>query len=387
MRFLLSHHQISAEPHPTGAGALPHVVAALEGFEAPAGAWEHDLLPSRIDYENEWLDKLFAGGEVAWGRLDPPAVTDNGRGQVLSRVSPIGLVRRADLAWLLPRERHSTIGAARWDAQAVYEALSTHGALFFNDLLTVTSLLPSQLEDALRELAALGMATSDGFTAVRMIAAKGKHETNRKPRRHNRRRREGGYSKSGRWSKFPPFVQPIESADRAEKWAWLLLKRYGVMFRDLLSRESLAPSWRELASVYRQLEMRGEIRGGRFVGGVAGEQFALPEAVEQLRKQRDEPDNERWAVISAADPLNLVGIVTTAVRVPALRSNRVAFLNGRPIAAREGREIRWLADVDDATRQRAERLLTSPGSLRREAAKERELTPAFDIDALAEVTR
>jgi ATP-dependent Lhr-like helicase len=384
MRFLLSHHQISADSRPMGAGALQHVVAALEGFEAPAGAWEHDLFSSRIDYETDWLDSLFTGGEVSWGRLDPPAMTDDSRGQVLSRISPIGLVRRADLAWLLPPERNPAIGVARWDAQAVYDALTTHGALFFNDLLAVTSLLPSQLEDALRELAALGMATSDGFAAVRMIV-KGKHESKQRSRRTRGRRREGGYAKSGRWSKFPPFVQPIESAERAEKWAWLLLKRYGVMFRDLLSRESLAPSWGELARVYRRLEMRGEIRGGRFVSGVAGEQFALQEAVEQLRKQRDEPKDKRWAVISAADPLNLVGVVTTAVRVPAMRSNRVAMLNGRPIAAREGREIRWLADADDATRQQAERLLTIPAALRRDAFKSRTLVPRFDIDALAEI--
>jgi len=385
MRFLLSHHQISSNSRPTGIGALQHAVAALEGFEAPAGAWEHDLLPSRLDYENEWLDKLFTSGQVTWGRIDPPAVNDDSRGQVLSRVSPIGVVRRTDLAWLLPPERKATIGAARWDAQAVYEALTTHGALFFNDLLAVSNLLPSQLEDALRELAALGMATSDGFTAVRMIAAKGKREGGLRSRRKTRRHRDGGYSKSGRWSKFPPFVQPIESTERAEKWAWLLLKRYGVMFRDVLSRESLAPSWRELASVYRRLEMRGEIRGGRFVAGVAGEQFALPEAVEQLRKQRDEPDVEQWAVISAVDPLNLVGVITTAVRVPALRSNRIAFLNGRAIASREGREIRSLADVDDATRQRAEGLLTAPGSLRRDATQARELSTTFDVDALVEM--
>ena len=188
-----------------------------------------------------------------------------------------------------------------------------------------------------------------------------------------RERRGGrsGYSQGGRWSKFPPFAQPVENGERAEHWAWLLLHRYGVMFRDLLARESLAPTWRELLRVYRRLEMRGEIRGGRFVGGVAGEQFALPEAVEQLRKHRDEPSTENWSVISAADPLNLVGIVTVGVRVPALRSNRVVFLNGRPIAAREARSIRWSADVDDATRQQAERLLTAPGALSRETRRER----------------
>jgi ATP-dependent Lhr-like helicase len=177
-------------------------------------------------------------------------------------------------------------------------------------------------------------------------------------------------------------VQPSTAEERAEKWAWLVLRRYGVMFRDLLARESLAPAWGELVRVYRRLEMRGEIRGGRFVGGVAGEQFALPEAVEKLRKLRDEPADENWSVISAVDPLNLVGILTIDVRVPALRSNRVVYRNGRAIASREGREIRWLADVDEAARRRAERLLTVPGSLERQSLSERDLRTGWDVDSL-----
>jgi ATP-dependent Lhr-like helicase len=160
----------------------------------------------------------------------------------------------------------------------------------------------------------------------------------------------------------------VSADERAERWAWLLLRRYGVMFRDLLARESVAPAWRDMLPVYRRLEMRGEIRGGRFVGGVAGEQFALPEAVEQLRKFRDQPAAESWSVISAVDPLNLIGIITRDPRVPALRGNRIALLNGRPIAAREARVIRWLTDVDETTRQRAERLLMSPGALRTQEA-------------------
>jgi ATP-dependent Lhr-like helicase len=180
-------------------------------------------------------------------------------------------------------------------------------------------------------------------------------------------------------------VQQVECSERAERWAWLLLNRYGVMFRDLLARESLAPSWGELAAVYRRLEMRGEIRGGRFIGGVAGEQFALPEAVEQLRKHRDTPQNESWSLISAADPLNLVGVITHDVRVPALRSNRIVFLNGRPIAAREARQIRWFADIDDTTRENAERLLTAPGALRRETTAQRAPARDWNLDELANV--
>jgi ATP-dependent Lhr-like helicase len=266
-------------------------------------------------------------------------------------------------------DREVSPAVARWDAQTAYEALAQHGALFFDDLLAVTKLLPSQLEDALRELAALGLVTSDGFAAIRWLVTKKREDAGRRRNRRGAKRgRRLAYSRGGRWSRFPPFTQEASGEERATQWAWLLLNRYGVMFRDLLARESVAPAWRDLARVYRRLEMRGEIRGGRFVAGVAGEQFALPDAVEQLRKFRDEPEGPRWSVVSAADPLNLVGIVTRESRVPALRGNRVIYVDGRPIAARESREVRWLAQVDDEMRSRALRLLTAPGALKREAA-------------------
>ncbi len=384
LRFLLSHHEITNNSLAKGIGGLQRVLSQLEGFEAAAGAWEHDLLPARMDYDSQWLDQLFAQGEIVWGRLQPPQWTEDSRGQVLTRVSPISLSRRANLGWLFPRrtgnpvrpitptaeadDRHDgpsygkePIGLARWDAQSAMEALANHGALFFDDLLAVTKLLPSQLEEALRELAALGLVTSDGFAAVRSVNTKSRQGTRR--RRAPTTKRKTTYSQGGRWSRFPPFVQPLAAEERAERWAWLLLRRYGVMFRDLLTRESVAPAWRDLLPVYRRLEMRGEIRGGRFVSGVGGEQFALPEAVEQLRKHRDEPATEAWCVISAVDPLNLVGIVTRDARVPAVRGSRMVLCNGRPIAAREGQGIRWLASVDDATRRQAERLLAAPGAI------------------------
>jgi ATP-dependent Lhr-like helicase len=368
LRFLLVHHGVGQTSRLQSRAALQGAIALLEGFEAPAGAWEHDLLPARMaDYDSERLDELFTGGEVVWGRLQPPRLTDDNRGRVLTRIAPISLALRADLAWLLPIDREVSPGYARWDAQAVYEALATHGALFFDDLLAATKLLAAQVEDALRELAALGLVTSDGFTAVRSTIVKHAHLPGRPSQRATkRRRRREAYARSGRWSKFPPFVQPLPADERAERWAWLLLNRYGVMFRDLLSRESLAPPWSDLVRVYRRLEMRGEIRGGRFVAGVAGEQFALSEAVEKLRQLRDVPADESWQVISAADPLNLVGILTRDARVPATRANRVLFVNGRPIAASESRSIRWFVDVDDAARQRATRLLLGPDTWRRQ---------------------
>jgi ATP-dependent Lhr-like helicase len=366
LRFLFAHHGMGAKQHFEGRGGLQHVVALVEGFEAPAGAWEHDLLPARMSvYEAGWLDDLFATGEVGWGRLEPPTPREDRRGQLLTRAVPLSLFRRVDLAWLLPPERSTSKDLARWDAQATYDALANHGALFFDDLLAATDLLPSQLQDALRELAALGLVSCDGFSAIRALIHKHKHVGRRLRTRVAQRRHSAAYLQGGRWSRFPPFVRLADAAERAERWAWLLLNRYGVMFRDLLARESIAPPWRELSAVYRRLEMRGEIRGGRFVAGVAGEQFALAGAVDRLRQVRDEPIDFKWQLLSAADPLNLVGVITSGVRVPATRTNRVLFLDGRPVASREAGSISWLTDADELVRQQAVQLLSGPDALRR----------------------
>ncbi len=169
MRFLFDRHAIGDESPRRGTGGVMHVIEMLEGFEAPLGAWEQELFASRLSYEAETLDQLFARGQIIWGRLAPPKMCDDSRGQVMTRVSPISIIRRTELGWLLPCKRKVSLGIARWDAQAVYDALRQHGALFFHDLMAITNLLPSQLEEALRELAALGMATSDGFESARAI--------------------------------------------------------------------------------------------------------------------------------------------------------------------------------------------------------------------------
>jgi ATP-dependent Lhr-like helicase len=338
------------------------IISLLQGFELPAGSWELDILPARIaDYEPEWLDELFHSGETIWGRLEGPAKCVEGSlsGRILTRVMPISLMRRADLAWLLPSPRDDGLNGARGDAQAVDEALSAHGALFFDDLLAVTQLLPAQLEQALGELAALGVVTADSMAAIRTSVSR----RNGVPRRRSLARGNPSRSRSlqgGRWSKFPPFTLPVDARERATRWAWQLLDRYGIVFRDLLARETAAPSWHELAPIYRRLEARGEIRGGRFVAGVGGEQFALADAVTQLREVRDAPADEIWQVLSAADPINLVGIITQGMRVPATRNNRVLFRNGRPIAARESTVIRWLCELDEAAQRQATHLLRRP---------------------------
>jgi ATP-dependent Lhr-like helicase len=287
-------------------------------------------------------------------------MSDDTRGQVLTRSAPISIALRSDLAALLSPTREIAPGFARWDAQAAHDSLARHGALFFDDLLAATGLLPAQLEEALRELAAIGLATSDGFAAVRALDKHAKHATVRRGIRSKQLRRRAAYSQGGRWSLFPPFAAPIDQLQRAERWARLLLARYGVMFRDLLARESLSPPWHELVRIYRRLEMRGEIRGGRFVAGVAGEQYALPDAVDRLRQLRDAPRADHWQVISAADPLNLVGVITRDARVPATRCNRIAFCDGWPVASWEAGSIRWLRDLADQMRVEAARRLSGP---------------------------
>ena len=365
LRFLLRHQRFEGGDRPRGAAGVKQTIELLQGFELPAGAWEQSVLPSRVaEYDPAELDELFHAGEICWGRLqgpnrDPEAGASSA---VLTRVVPVSLVRRGDLSWLLPEERSDLSQQARGDARAVYEALVAHGALFSGDLIVLTGLLPAQLEQALGELSALGLVTADSFAPIRSAADRrgGSRASSRRRAAIRNRLTRSARGGGGRWSRFPPFAKPLEHQERLTHWAWLLLRRYGVMFRDLLARENSAPPWHEIVQIYRRLEARGEIRGGRFVDRVGGEQFALPAAVTQLRAARDEPRRHEYRVISAADPLNLVGILTPGLRVPATRSNRVLLLDGAPIAARESATIRWLAPVKEELKANATRLLNQP---------------------------
>lgn len=364
LRFLLEHQHAARESRLEGRGGVREVVSQLEGFELPAGAWEHDVLASRVrDYDPSWLDELTLSGEVTWGRLQPPRKAEDAvpSGSAISRVVPIALVNRADLDWLLPPERHDTLPHARGNAQLVYESLAQHGALFFHDLVSVTGLLPSQLEDALSELAALGLITADGFAPIRSLVDRER----RAPLRRRTRRPSRSYHRGGRWSRFPGYVGEVERKDRHEHWARLLLRRYGVVFYDLLAREDVAPAWRDLVPIYRRMEARGEIRGGRFVAGVAGEQYALSDVVGKLRRVRDSESRGTWVVLSAADPLNLVGILTTGGRLPATRSNALIVRDGRLIATRQAGEITFHVDVDAHERERMARAMRVTGPRRR----------------------
>jgi ATP-dependent Lhr-like helicase len=363
-RFLSEYHHLLPESRRESRAGLFEAVGQLQGFELAASAWEGEVLPGRVaKYEPEWLDTLSFSGELAWGRLRPPKKAEDSEkaaGASLRRVAPIALSFRADLAWMLPPERldpDAALPAARPDARKVYAALKAQGALFFDDLAEAADLPPAQVKEALSELAALGAVTSDGFSALRGLVLTKPPVARRRVSRWGPRpaARSGGYSGVGRWTLFPGRVTATKPEERLQLWAWQLLRRYGVLFRDLLEREAAAPSWWELVPVLRRLEARGETRGGRFVSGVAGEQYALPEAVEALRRARG--DEDHWLVVSASDPLNLEGVLDDRPRVPAVRGNRLLYRNGRVVAVYQAGEASFRDDFPMALRERAARAL------------------------------
>ncbi len=358
-RFLAGHHGLLPETHKSGPNGLFDVITMLQGIDAPTVAWERDLLPSRISaYQPQWLDELCLTGDVGWGRLYPsPPNLDRSRPMAaITRIAPISIYLRTDLDWLAAtRPPEISTEQLSSPAQQVLELLSAQGAMFAADLARLTQMLPSQIEDVLGELVTRGLLTADGFSGLRQLVSQRKNST-RSATRHRRpgllRKRMGGGA--GRWSLWRPTTPVTESSAEertahehvVEQWAWQLLRRWGVVFRDLLVREPGAPRWYELLQVYRRLEARGEIRGGRFIAGVAGEQFGTADTVGQLRALRDKPAPRQLIIVSAADPLNLVGIVTPHPRVPSFASNRVAYLDGVPVAALKADEITWFSRPD-----------------------------------------
>jgi ATP-dependent Lhr-like helicase len=282
------------------------------------------------------------------------------------RATPLALLSRGGLH--LWREIAGPIDPAAFElsgaARDVYELLRTRGASFFGETAHGAGLLHTQLEIALGELVAWGLVTSDSFTGLRALLVPA-HKRPPVDRRRGSSISLFGMENAGRWSLLHPATQipaPMSapetpSRDAVEAVAWTLLRRYGVVFRRLLERETLLPPWRDLLMVFRRLEARGEIRGGRFVDGFSGEQYALTEAVGSLRALRKQPKKGVLVSVSAADPLNLVGIATPGDRLPALAGNRLLYRDGEPIAVLEGREPRFLVDLDPATRWQAQNAL------------------------------
>jgi ATP-dependent Lhr-like helicase len=420
LRFLFGWQHVEEGARLEGPAGTARVVEMLEGYEAAAGAWERSILPARVEtYDPSWLDALCLSGRVAWGRLRPPkdrgdlAGREDGTasGPVRStpgparstpgpvRSTPVALLGRArlDRWWRLagredgtgapagrkggsPAPGGDSVGLSS-EARAVADILAARGALFYPELAAAAGLLPVRVEAALGELVGAGLVTSDGFSGLRsLILPAGK----RGPAAAGRRRRAAaqfGLEAAGRWSLLragaaaggdrardggAPSPDAAPSADEAV--GLLLLKRYGVVFRKILEREPLAPRWRDLLVAFRRLEARGDIRGGRFVDGFSGEQFALPEAITRLREVRRRPVATGFVVVSAADPLNLVGILTPGAKIPPVGANRILYLGGVPVAVRERREVRFLTTLDLPQQWRARRALLGPGAARRAPA-------------------
>jgi ATP-dependent Lhr-like helicase len=289
-----------------------HVIRQLEGYEIPAVAWEAQVLPARIaGYRCEYLDRLCYAGDVMWGRLTPhPALEPNSsteRTRVRpTRLAPIALFLRANADELIVHRERDVAGLSP-AAQEILECIERLRAPFFAEILRSTKRLPSEVEEALWQLVAAGLVTADGFDALRSLS-------DAKRRLGEKGLRARPRSSSGRWTLLAATTERIDR----EAFARRLLARWGVVFRDVIARESLAPPWRELLIALRRMEARGEIRGGRFVSGFVGEQFALPEAVEALRAARRVGAEPEAVTVGAYDPLNLGGIVLPATG--ALRS-------------------------------------------------------------------
>jgi ATP-dependent Lhr-like helicase len=335
MRFLFRWQHVEKSSRLTGLDGLREVIASLDGYELAAAAWERAVLPARLDrYDASMLDMLCLSGEAAWARLSRAPIQD-GPTPALIPATPIALFLRqhAD-AWRTLRG--ATDEAPLGDlARHVLTVLRSKGASFFNDLAPACGLESEQLRQAIGELVANGLVTSDGFSGLRALvwAARGR------PMHHDRRN-----SFAGRWTAITASGEEDRGGrdEAIERQAWALLRRYGVVFRRVLARETNAATWRELARVYRRLEARGEIRSGRFVTGMSGEQFALPDAVERLREVRRIGADGTLVTISAADPLNLTGIVTAGERIRTAGRNRIVYRDGVPIAVTERDVVRDL---------------------------------------------
>jgi ATP-dependent Lhr-like helicase len=305
-----------------GVEGLFAIIRQLQGYEISAAAWESEILPRRmVGYKPEYLDRLCLSGEVAWGRLTPRNFDTSGESPVArrvrpTRVAPLSIFLREDSAWLLP-PRDRQLPLLSHQAQAVLAELQRRGASFFGELQRGSGRLASEVEDALWELVAAGLVTADGFENLRALVDP------KRRRGEGRGRSARPRHAAGRWSLLTVENEEASVANFARQ----LLRRWGVLFRDLLARETLAPPWRDLLVELRRMEARGEIRGGRFVSGPVGEQYALPEAVDLVRAVRRDEVSEAVA-ISAADPLNLCGIVLPGARISALSGATVRLRDG-----------------------------------------------------------
>jgi ATP-dependent Lhr-like helicase len=337
MRFLLRWQHVTPDTRREGSRGVLAVVEQLQGFELAAGAWEKAILPARVTgYRREWLDEVCLDGGVAWGRLsvrEPDSLSSDelpSRGLTPSRATPVTLMIRDDLPWLLAASRGAACPAVPGPGRTrdVLDALAARGALFQTDLAVATGRLPGEIEDALWDGVARGLLTADGFRAVRSLFAQRSLAQTALGRHRLRRGGQLASRTAGRWSLLPSPLSDCDPDELAEAVAEQLAVRWGVVFRDLLVRENIAVPWREVLWAFRRMEARGTISGGRFVNGFSGEQYAHPDAVAVLREIRKRPRDGETVVLSAADPLNLVGVVLPGPRIPAVATNSVSYTDG-----------------------------------------------------------
>jgi len=386
MQFLLGLHEVQPLTDDitlsglTTAESLRRILQQLDGITAPATAWESDILPARLpNYDPAWLDQLCISGQVSWGRLLQPreAGTTKAAGPVKN--TPLNLVQRRNLdLWqtlagqepVLPEQLSSA-------AALIHSLLQRHGASFFTDLTRHAGLLPLQVEQALAELVSVGLVSSDNFTGLRALLTPDSHKP--KTGSHDRRRAIYGIEDAGRWALLPTPTEPAAQLtdEQLERLIQLYCQRWGVINRKVLEREQNVPPWRQLLIKLRRMELRGDIRGGRFISGVGGEQFALPDTVAALRKQhklwQDAQERDPSTrtplrhIINATDPLNLLGSLLPEKKVPHQSSNRLLFEDGIAIAVLEKDEVKLLRGDNSAQQWNLQKLLqkkTFPPRLR-----------------------
>ncbi len=340
MRYLFEWQSVTPASKLEGPQAVEAVLNQLEGFDLPAASWERDVLPARIkDYDYLWLDVHCLSGNYLWGRFYNPSMSKSP-----IKTTPTSFVSRSRLplwqsVWQQPQDYElSSL------AQQVHHYMKQKGASFFNQVVEDLGLLKVQVEEGLSELVSFGLASADSFTGMRALLVPERLKVT-----HGRRRSRTTFNmeEAGRWSLISPSIeQESLDKDKLMELAMILLHRYGVVFRKLVDREKSMPPWRELVYSFRLLEARGEIRGGRFVNGVWGEQFALKEALSKLRSTSKLPKEGQLISISAADPLNLTGIITPGNRISAQMNNRVLYLDGAPVAVKIGKEVEFIQTPD-----------------------------------------
>jgi len=356
LRFLGEWQRVLPGARMQGSDALAAILAQLEGFESPAGSWETEVIPSRItEYEPQWLDEHCRAGRFIWTRLAARGGTRSDdtatRGASPVRSTPIVLLARRNVPLWSMFADQSDPALLTSKAQAVADFIREHGASFFDEIAENVGMLPAEVEESLAELVAVGLVNSDSFAGLRVLlmpSGRRGGRPNSYSGRHKRRLALFGMADAGRWALVRrPAAPSAERKDEAiEQIVRTLLRRWGVIFWKLLTREaSWLPPWREILSCCRRLEARGEIRGGRFVAGFSGEQFATPEAIGLLRDVRRKPPTEAYVSLSAADPLNLIGILTPGPRLASLAGNRLLFRDGLPVATLAAGEVHFFEEL------------------------------------------